>query len=589
MKQSLLILPFQNLSFSVEDEYLSDGITEELILALSQLDHLEVASRTSSFYFKGKHFSLEELEQKLRVTHVLEGSIRKQEQRIRLIVHLTEISSGFTRWSATFDKTYNDLIALQNEIAREIVSKFNQTISADQLKSSTLRLVPDNDPIAYDWYLKGMFYYNQYTMENISKGVDCFLKAVQRQSDFGLAHAYLAQCYMALGGYIHPSRYALAKQSAIKAIALDENLQQAQLSLAMVQLFYDWDWKAAKASIQKALDLDIRSADAHRMLAIYSFVIGQAEEAVYAHELATKYDPLNVIYLKGLGWSLTNVGRYEEAFEEYERCLEIDPSFYPALEGMGWVRVYQKRWEEAIYYFKQYQQIVGHPLKGWFGLGYAFAKTGETEAAYEIIQRLDKRRAGDSPEVLDLDYALIYLGLGNLDKTFDFLNNAVDNHHIITIGSLALDPVFEEIRGHERFQQILERIGLRPFLASKKDQKTNEVLVVQSETKERIELIVNQLLYIEADGNYSRFFWKDGKKKKERFLRIGISGIIEQISKNSVTQVHRSFIANLRNFDKLKRQGRQYFLENNQLNIRIPISRQKATEIKRLYEEMNSL
>ena len=271
-------------------------------------------------------------------------------------------------------------MALQDEIAREIVGKFSQEVSGNQLKASTLRLVPENDLVAYDSYLKGMYYYNRYTMENISKGVEHFKKAILRQADFALAHAYLAQCYMALGGYIHPSKYALAKQSAIKAIALDENLQQAQLSLAMVQLFYDWDWEAAQASIRKALDLDLRSADAHRIQAVYSFVVGETEEAVYAHELATKYDPLNVIYLKGLGWSLTNVGRYEEAFKEYERCLEIDPTFYPALEGLGWVRVYQKRWEEAIYYFKQYQQIVGHPLKGWFGLGYALAKTGRNRS-----------------------------------------------------------------------------------------------------------------------------------------------------------------------------------------------------------------
>ena len=217
-------------------------------------------------------------------------------------------------------------------------------------------------------------------------------------------------------------------------------------------------------------------------------------------------------------------------------------------------------------------------------------KRGETEAAYDILQRLDKRRAGNDPDILDLDYALVYLGLGNLDKTFDFLNNAVDNHHILTIASLAADPVFDSIRSDERFQQILERIGLLPFLANKTERKEeiNEILVVQSDTRERIELIVNQLLYIEAEGNYSRFFWKDGNRKKECFLRIGLSGVVEQVSKDSLIQVHRSYIVNLRNFDELKRQGRQYFLENNQLDIRIPISRQKATEIKKLYEEVNS-
>lgn len=587
MKQALLILPFQNLGFSTDDEYLSDGITEELIGSLTRLDHIQVASRTSSFYFKGKHFSLNEINERLSVSHLLEGSIRRHEQQLRIVVNLTELQSGFTLWSETFDKDASDLLKVQDEIANEIVKKFKPEILSNGAETLDMSMVPNSDHQAYDEYLKGLYYYNGYTMDNIAKAVDFFQKAIRRQPQFALAHATLGQSYMALGGYVHPSNYALAKKSVIRAVAIDPQLIQAQIPLAMVQLFYDWDVEGAYKTLRKALDLDIRSADAHRFSGVLSLYAGQADEAVYAHELATKYDPLNVIYIKGLGWSLAAKRRYEEAFKEYERCLEIDPSFYPALEGMGWICVYQKRWKEAIQYFKQYQQIVKHPLKGWFGLGYAYAKTGNIEGAYEILQRLDKRRDDDVSEILDLDYALIYLGLGDLDKTFSFLNNAVDNHHIITLVSLSTEPVFDEIRSDERFQYLLNKIGLDTSHKRMLSRKTlNDVLVVQSDTKERLEILSAQLLFVEAQGNYSKFVWLEGKGPQERLLRISLSSVAEQLEQKYTLQVHRSYIANLSTFDEIKRETRQSYLLNSQHEIRVPISRTKTTAIKKLFENI---
>ncbi|MEO1257136.1 MAG: tetratricopeptide repeat protein, partial [Bacteroidota bacterium] len=571
MKQSLLILPFRNLGFSTEDEFLSDGITEELISTLTQQGHLRIASRTSSFYFKGKNFSLEEIKSKLEVTHILEGSIRRHAEKIRIAVHLTDTQNGFTKWSETFNLAYENLLTVQEEIASCVAKKFTPDTEAQKMPAS----VPNNDVVAYEYYLKGQYHYNLYTVDNMRKGVDCFEKAILRQPDFALAYAGLAHGYLGLGGYEHPAYYHKAKQAAVKSISLKEKLLEPHLSLVYIQMFYDWDWQGAAQSIQRALEINVRSAIAHRIKGVYNQVVGRPLQAVEDHEIATKHDPLNVIFLKGLARSLYLARRYEEAMTEYQKTLELDPTFHPALEGMGFISAAQGNWSEALKYFQRHQEMVGHPLKGWFGLGYVAGKTGDVDLAYDILQRHDKRKAEKPHQTLDLNFALIYLGLGQFDKVFTYLNNGVDKHHIYTIGALLSDPVFDEIRNDQRYCRILKKIGLDAY-APKRTQNNgiNHILKIQSDTKEKIELVANQVLYIEAEGNYSRIVWKDQNKLNDRLLRITLSGVVKQINSSTLIQTHRSFLVNIKNMDTVFKEGRTAVLKNTNFNIDVPISRQ---------------
>ncbi len=586
MKQSLLILPFRNLSFSAEDDFLSDGLTEELIASITKQGHLQVASRTTSFYFKGKSLPLEEIRQKLEVTHLLEGSIRRDERQLRITVHLTEIKTGFTKWSETFDFKYNNLLAVQKEIAAHITKKITPTTQNEAMPPS----VPNNDMVAYEHYLKGLFHYNRYTVEQMQKGVVFFEKAIRRQPDFALAHAGLAHGSLGLGGYLHPSYYRKAKEAATKAIALDSQLLEPHLSLVYVQMFYDWDWQGAERSIQKGLDINLRSALAHRIKGVYFQVTGRPQAAVEAHEIATKYDPLDVIFVKGLARSLYLARKYDEAMDEYKRTLELDPTFRPALEGMGFVAAAQGNWKAALQYFHRYQEMTGHPLKGWFGLGLASGKTGNIDLSYEILKRLDKRKEENATETLDLDYAMVYLGLGQLDHFFSYLNNAVDKHHIYTIGILLGDPVFDEIRTDQRYRSLIEKLGLDQFSKQGNNPaQTNQLIKIQSDTKEQIELFLGNLFYIEADGNYSRFVFREGKQINERLLRITLSGVKKQIGDSPISQVHRSFLVNLNNMDALLREGRNFNLVNNSFQITIPVSRQNGQKIAVDFSDRNNL
>lgn len=586
MKISLLVLPFQNWSSSPADEFLSDGITEELIYTLTRLDHLRVASRTSSFYFKGKNLQLKEISEQLGISHVLEGSLRRYETQIRINIHLTDVNTGFTVWSESFNRAYEDLLRLQDDIATFVAQKFAQEQTSTQPIRSDL--VPNNDVKAYELYLQGLYHYNQYTMEEMHKGVAACERALKRQPDFALAYACIANCTLGLGGYIHHSYYKIAKTAALKAIELNDQLIEPHLAIAMVQALYDWDWEGAQASVQRALALDIRSADSHRLQGILAMILGDFAASIYAHELATKYDPMNTLFINSQGWALDYSGRFEEAFKEYERALAIDPHFRPALESMGFNKVYQGKWTEALSYFERYRDKVDHPLKGWLGLGYVYGKLGKTDLAYQVLELLEKRQAEDPKENLTLDYALVYLGLGQKDKALQFLQQAVDTHHIWTIARLAIDPIFQELRSDDRYWKMIKQLELSPYFSPNITAASSEqdVIHIQSDTKENLRIHQNQLLFIEAQGNYSKFVYLEGQKKTERLLRISLSEIQTQIAGPHIIQCHRSFLANLRFFNTLVGPSRQRTLVCPHRAISLPISRNKENLVQQVLQNL---
>lgn len=587
MKISLLVLPFQNWSSSPADEFLSDGITEELIYTLTRLDHLRVASRTSSFYFKGKNLQLKEISEQLGISHVLEGSLRRYEAQIRINIHLTDVNTGFTVWSESFNRAYEDLLRLQDDIATFVAQKFAQEQTSTQPIRSDL--VPNNDVKAYELYLQGLYHYNQYTMEEMHKGVAACERALKRQPDFALAYACIANCTLGLGGYIHYSYYKIAKSASLKAIELNDQLIEPHVAIAMVQALYDWDWEGAQASLQRALALDIRSADSHRLQGILAMILGDFAASIYAHELATKYDPMNTLFINSQGWALDYSGRFEEAFKEYERALAIDPHFRPALESMGFNKVYQGQWTEALSYFERYRDQVDHPLKGWLGLSYVYGKLGKTDLAYQVLELLEQRQAEDPKENLTLDYALVYLGLGHKDKALQFLQQAIDTHHIWTIARLAIDPIFEELRSDDRYWKMIEQLELSPYFSPTVTAASSEqdVIHIQSDTKENLRIHKNQLLFIEAQGNYSKFVYLDGQEKIERLLRISLSEIKAQIDGQHIIQCHRSFLANLRFFNTLVGPSRQRTLVCQQKAISLPISRNKESSVQQILQSMS--
>lgn len=576
---SIAVLPFRNLSQDKTLEYFSDGISEEIIHKLARLGNIQVASRTSSFYFKHKEISLEEIAQKLQVQFILEGSVRVAKKQARISVQLTNAQNGFLQWSENFDRSLEGMLELQDEIANLIATQFLK-FSAHYAEKDSSKTQHQNSK-AYDFYLKGLYYYNRYTMDNLEKAISYYEKAIKIQPDYAEALAGLAICNMGLGGYINPSYYEKAKIYALKAISIDFQLIEPHLSLAAILMTYHGDLETALIHIKTALKINPFSSDAHRMYGIYFLRIGNLQNAIYEHELATKYDPLNIIFLRGLGLFQSFAGQYEEAKRSHEYTLELDPNFHPAWEAMGWLCVYQKDWKKAIECFQTYQKMVGHPLKGWAALGYAYGKVGTIEGARKILNTIELRQKTFPKEQLDCNFALVYLGLNDLDKTFYHLERAVENKHIITALFLPNDPIYKAVKKDPRYISLLEKLNVFPSNERSLSTKNNsQVLNLKAETKESLSVLVNHLLYIEAQGNYAKIVWQEGENVLTKQLRISLSNLQKQIAFTEILQCHRSFLVNLQHFQILKGNAKNAMLCTFDGNHEIPVSRNKIAEIK---------
>lgn len=584
MERLLLILPFRNLSLTADENFLAEGITEDLIQILSKADYLRIASPASTAFFKEKSVDLEELREELGPSHVLEGSLRKWGKFIRLSLFLSDAVEGRLLWNRTFEDDRLRLYSLQ-EKAAEAVQSYFRPIQSGQQQVSFIKTddpsLPKDNPNAYEAYLKGIWHFNHFTMEHIEEGIQHFRRATELHPEFAQAFSWLAFGCMGLGGYKDASWYQEGRETALRAIAINPKLIQAHLSLSFTQMFYDWEWEAAEKSIHKALTLNPRSAEAHRTLGVLQAVSGDARSNVSSHEIATKYDPLNFIHARGLGLALYLDRRYEECIEEFERILEQDPGFYPAFEGMGFARAAQGRWEEAIALFTTYQQRVGHPLKGWLGLGYAYGKTGQSDKAYEVLKIHHQRKEELNDLNLSSDIAWLYTGMGNWEAALDSLETAIQERHLMTLCLLRLDPVLDPLRDLPRFGQLLRTCNLDQFKLREKSglQKVNQVLHIRADSKDHLDLLAQNFLYAQAEGNYCQISWLKGTAPQKRILRLPLSKLKEQIANEEIRQVHRSTLVNLKHFRQSKRSGKRLFVVQPELGIELPVSRGFANKL----------
>ena len=580
--KTLAVLPFANIGRSEEGDYLSDGLTDELIHVFTKMEGIHVASRTSSFYFKDKQVEVQQVGKHLRVDFVLEGSVRLHRERVRVGVQLTNVQTGFSHWSDVYERELVDLLELQEEIARAVFQKYLHQSS--HVFPADHSVVPENDFRAYECFLKGRYFHFQYTMDNFRRALVWYQKAIDLQPEFALAHAGMSYCYMGLGGFINPDYYRQGKDYALKALALDNSLLEPHLSLFYIQLFYERDWKVARTTVLQALEINSRSADAHRAFGLYYLTIGDLEKAIYEHELAVRYSPLDVILIRGLGWVSAFGGQYDKAMREYQRSLELDPTFRPSKEAIGWLYAYQEKWTEAIHWFEAYQEMVGHPLKGWMGAGYAYGRAGRRDQAHNVLKLLEQRKAAFPGEPLALDFAVVFLGLGDLDKALHHLRKSVREKFILTTGTLLSDPVFAPLREKPAFRQLLEEAGL--VAKDRKEEavpayRDNPLFEIRAETREQLRLLLHQLVYVKAEGNYSRFVYLEGGAVTSTLLRVSLGDAAQQMNHPSIRKCHRSYLVNLDNFCALRGNAKKYELFSEHLPDAVPVSRSLGKSLGR--------
>jgi len=456
--RSLAVLPLENLSGDPSQDYFVDGMTDELITRLAQISALRVISRTSVMTYKNARKSLAEIANELNVEAVVEGSVSRSGERVRVTAQLIDARSDKHIWADSYDEDIRDALVLQSKvttaIARHIRAALNPQEQLALAKSRTI------NPEAYEAYLKGRYFWNKRTAQGLRTAIDYFGRAIEIDPRYAEAYAGLADAYAIAGdwkmGVLPPQdAFARATAAAAEALALDDTLSEAHTSLALALDLYGWNWVAAEAEYKHAIQLNPGYATAHQWYSWHLFMVGSNAEAMSELKKAENLDPLSLIIKTDIADALCVAHRYDEAVEQSEKALKMDPNFAVGHYERGQALAQKHMYDEAIAEFQTAIELGGPSGAFQSNLGYAYAVSGRKEEAQEIIDNLESRRPQN--QSVDADIALIYAGLGNADEAIIRLNKAYYGRFK---ASILLRPAFDLLRSDDRFQDLLQRIGL---------------------------------------------------------------------------------------------------------------------------------
>ena len=454
---SLAVLPLQNLSGDPAQEYFSDGLTDELITEVARISTLRVISRTSSMQYKGTHKSLPVIARELGVDAVVEGTVVRSGDQVRITTQLIQASDDRHLWSEKYQRNLGDVLTLQGEVAQAIADQIRVKLTAEE-HASLGRARPMN-PQAIEAYLKGYFFLNKGT-EGLEKSIEFFTQAILVDPSNSQAYAGLSQSYVYLGVYgLRPSKdvYPKAGVAAMKAVELDDTVAEAHSTLADIKKGYDWDLAGAGLEYKRALELNSNSSLTHASYADYLAKLGRPEEAIAEARRARELDPISEAFQAFLGFILYRARKYDEAIAACHKALELNANYPNAYWFLAFALEQKREFPEAIAILKKAVSVSDAPLYRAL-IGHAYALAGERAAALSILdelQVLSKQRY-----VSPLDIALVYTGLGDRNSAFQWLERAY-GERVMRIQELA-EPHFDSLRPDPRFEDLLQRIGLPP-------------------------------------------------------------------------------------------------------------------------------
>jgi eukaryotic-like serine/threonine-protein kinase len=455
---SAAVLPFVDLSPQKDQEYFSDGLTDELITTLSQVPGLRVAARTSSFQFKGRSPDVHEVGRKLDVGAVLEGSVRKSGNRLRVSTQLISVKDGYQLWSESYDRDLADVFAVQEDVARSIVAALRVRLAPARDSALAVRLTGDLQ--AYDLYLKGRFAWNQRTGPALRDAVRYLEQAVARDSTFARAWAGLADAYILVvpyAGGTPADTWRKAQAAANKALSLDSTSAEAYTSLGYGEMVYGWDWPAAEASFQRAIAADPNYATGHHWYGDFLAGRGRLDESLAQMRRAHELDPLSRQIGVEWGWVSYLMHRNDEAAAHIRETLELDPNYAQAHLRLGLVQIQQRRYPEAIASLQRAIDLGAFYPHAAGGLAFAYAVSGDRGAARRIVNDLERRSTREL--VPPFFIAEAYAGLGETARGIDWLNRGIDQRDIY-IPENFFDPLLDPLRSDPRFEQLSKRMGL---------------------------------------------------------------------------------------------------------------------------------
>jgi TolB-like protein/Tfp pilus assembly protein PilF len=460
---SAAVLPFSNLSADKDQEYFSDGLTEELITALSQVPGLKVAPRSSSFQFKGRDPDVKDVGRALDVGTVLEGSVRRSGARLRVTAQLVSVKEGYQLWAESYDRDLADVFAVQEDIARAIVSALRVQLAPDR---PNVVASPTRDLEAYDLYLKGRFAWNQRTEVSLPQAAKYFEQAVARDSLMARGYAGLADAELLLPLYTQAkpeAQWPKAKAAALRALALDSTLAEAHTSLAYGTLLYDWHWSSAEASFRRAIANDSTYATAHHWYADFLAGRGRLDESLREMRRAHELDPLSRVIETELAWVQYLMHRPDEAKAEIDKVLALDAGFAHGYFVRGLIELQMGKPLEAVASFRRNLEIGGFYTYTASALCYALAKSGDRAGAErELASILDRRKTQYVPP---FGIAMAYTGMGDKPQAIAWLERGIAERDILMPENF-FDPLFDPLVGDPGFAEIERRLGLTPRKAA---------------------------------------------------------------------------------------------------------------------------
>ena len=458
--KSIAVLPFVNMSSSQENEYFSDGISEEIINALTRIDGLQVISRTSAFAFKDKNIDIRKIGTDLNVNNILEGSVRQAGKRVRITAQLINTADGYHLWSETYDRDLEDIFEVQDEIARKITNSLREKLSFHE-QNDTLVKAPTGNMAAYNLYLQGQYYWNKWSPEHTLRAKTFFEKAIEIQPDFALPYAGISSCFTFLGSLNmmrSDSAFIPAREFALKSLEIDPFHPMPHLALAMVEYFYDWNWSGAEKSFKKALELSPGAAYGHHYYSMYLMTMRRNEQALDEALHACKLDPLSLPVSHNLAGAYIQLGQFDKAIEQLEKILEVDQNFILSTISLGWAYLELGKENKAMEFFLKAGKQMGNSPKAQTFAAYIYGKTGKQSKAEEILERMKESANIDQNIMIDQDMAIVYAGLGDYESAFKHLNKALESKLASMV--FITHTQWRALHSDPRFKKILRAMGL---------------------------------------------------------------------------------------------------------------------------------
>src|SRR6267378_170107 len=458
--KSLVVLPFENLSGDKDQQYFTDGMTDELIAHLAKIRSLRVISRTSAMGYKETHKTLSQIARDLNVDAVIEGTVLRSGNQVRITAELVQVATDRHLWAETYESQLGDVLGLQSQVASAIVNEIRVNLSPEeQQRLASARTVTGE---SYENYLKGRYYWNKRSQEGLTKAIEYFQLAIEKDPNYALAYAGLADCYSIIGsaivGTVPAGEVASkARAAALRSLELDSTLAEAQTSLATVRFNYDWDWNAAASGFRRAVELNPSYATAYQRNSLYLMSMGRTSESIAEMNRARDLDPLSISMNFSLGWRLYMAHEYDQAIEQLRNTIDMDPSFVLPHLVLGQAYEQKKAFDQAIAELRRAADISQNSPPVLAALARTHAVSGRTTEARKLLDQLMQQ--AKEQYVSPFYVAVVYAGLGENDKAMDWLEKAYGDHSNAIV-FLKVDPQLDTLRSNPRFHELQRKLRL---------------------------------------------------------------------------------------------------------------------------------